>query len=274
MRGRTRHSFVYRVFSKGRLKPGKDLYPMMAIVQVLILFYIFFFYDMMEFESKNNRKSLGQILTVTQFSKNMILALFFQVVIMIIDRLIVSLNFVDRLNQRIENFFFSYGFKNSPPEVGLSIQELSQIGTFDALLVIKYVFHVLLLLGVNFFVYFYIPSGGLQKSLIPECELGKEMVCGKSYNYLSVFLLLYLIYFVISGLQIKHGFNRNKCRNTLMEKSHWVNYYIYLFFTGIPFLWEFKKISDWTTTATSLPLFHWMKFEDINARLYRSKCEA
>ena len=44
---------------------------------------------------------------------------------MIIDRLIVSLNFVDRLNQRIENFFFSYGFKNSPPEVGLSIQELS-----------------------------------------------------------------------------------------------------------------------------------------------------
>lgn len=91
---------------------------------------------------------------------------------------------------------------------------------------------------------------------------------------MSFFLLLYLIYFVISGLQIKHGFNRNKCRNTLMESYHWVDYYIYIFFTGIPFLWEFKKISDWTTTATALPLFHWMKFEDINARMYRSKCEA
>lgn len=45
-------------------------------------------------------------------------------------------------------------------------------------------------------------------------------------------------------------------------------------FTAIPFAWEFKKICDWTVTATALPLFHWMKFEDINARIYESKCEA
>lgn len=131
--------------------------------------------------------------------------------------------------------------------------------------------HVILLLLINFFAYLYIPSGGLSKNLIPECEMA---VCGKSYNYLSFFLLLYLVYFVISGLQIKHGFNRNKCRNRLMENYHWIDYYTYLFFTGIPFLWEFKKIADWTTTATALPLFHWMKFEDINARMFRSKCEA
>lgn len=101
MRHANKHSFFYRVFSKGRLKPGKDFYPLLAITQVIILFYIFFFYDMMEFESKNNRKSLGEILTVTQFSKNMILALFFQVVIMIIDRVIVALNLIDPLNQKL-----------------------------------------------------------------------------------------------------------------------------------------------------------------------------
>lgn len=153
--------------------------------------------------------------------------------------------------------------------MSLETKELSSLGKFDYLLIIKYVFHVILLLSINFFVYFYIPSGALEKSIIPQCEMS---VCGKSYNYLSFFLLLYLIYFVISGLQIKHGFNRNKCRNTLMESYHWIDYYIYMFFTGMPFLWEFKKISDWTTTATALPLFHWMKFEDINARMYRSKC--
>lgn len=49
---------------------------------------------------------------------------------------------------------------------------------------------------------------------------------------------------------------------------------MYVLFSGIPFLWEFKKISDWTITTTALPLFHWLKFEDINARLYQSKCEA
>jgi hypothetical protein len=79
---------------------------------------------------------------------------------------------------------------------------------------------------------------------------------------------------VVSGLQIKHGFSRDKCKNRLMEKHHWVNYYVYVLFSGIPFLWEFKKISDWTITTTALPLFHWLKFEDINARLYQSKCEA
>ena len=64
----------------------------------------------------------------------------------------------------------------------------------------------------------------------------------------------------MSGLQIKHGFNRNKCKNVLMEKYHWFNYYVYKVFTAIPFAWEFKKICDWTVTSTALPLFHWMKF--------------
>lgn len=103
----------------------------------------------------------------------MILALFFQVVIMIIDRLIVSLNLVDQINQRLENCFFSFGFKDKVEDQSLSVSELSGLGTFDWLLVIKYIFHVLLLLGVNFLVYFYIPSGGFQKNLIPECEAEK-----------------------------------------------------------------------------------------------------
>ena len=87
-------------------------------------------------------------------------------------------------------------------------------------------------------------------------------------------MVLYFAYFLASGLQIKYGFNRNKCRNVLMENYHYVGYYIYKAFTAIPFAWEFKKICDWTVTSTALPLFHWMKFEDINARLYQSKCEA
>lgn len=101
MRNSDKHSFLYRVFSKGKVKPGKDFYPLLAFVQVLILFYIFFFYDMMEFESQNNRKSLGEILTVTKFSKNMIMALFFQVMIMVIDRIVVALNMIDRLNEKL-----------------------------------------------------------------------------------------------------------------------------------------------------------------------------
>jgi hypothetical protein len=44
---------------------------------------------------------LGEILQVSQFSKKMIMALFFQVVIMIADRVIVSLNIIDPDNQAL-----------------------------------------------------------------------------------------------------------------------------------------------------------------------------
>lgn len=65
---------------------------------------------MMELESKKNRKSIGELLTISQFSSHMVIALFLQVMIMIIDRLIVSLNLVDEENQALENFFLSFTF--------------------------------------------------------------------------------------------------------------------------------------------------------------------
>ena len=73
----------------------------MSGIQLVILLYIFFFYDMMEFESMKNRKSIGEILKVSQFSSHMIIALFMQIIIMIVDRLIVSLNLVDESNQAL-----------------------------------------------------------------------------------------------------------------------------------------------------------------------------
>ncbi len=149
------------------------------------------------------------------------------------------------------NFAFSDHIKYRAPK------EVTHVGFFDFLLILKYLFHIFLMIVVNFFVYFYIPSSGFEKSLIPQCH---NAICGKSYTYLSIFLLLYLAYFVVSGLQIKHGFSRDKCRNKLMENYHWIDYYVYVIFTGIPFLWEFKKICDWTITTTALPLFHWLKF--------------
>ncbi len=158
---------MYRVFSKSRLKPGKDFYPLMSVIQLIILLYIFFFYDMMEFQSRNNRKSLGQILTVNQFSKNMMIVLFTQVVIMVLDRCIVSLNLIDIKNQALQNFLLNFAFsdhiKYRAPE------DVTHVSFFDFLLILKYLFHIILLVVINFFVYFYIPSSGFTKSLIPQC---------------------------------------------------------------------------------------------------------
>ena len=65
---------------------------------------------MMELESKKNRKSIGEILSISQFSSHMVIALFVQIMIMILDRFIISLNFVDEDNQALENFFLSFTF--------------------------------------------------------------------------------------------------------------------------------------------------------------------
>ena len=94
-----KHSFIYRVFSKARFKPGRDFYPLMSGIQLIILLYLFFFYDLMEFESRKNRRSFGELLTMTNFSSHMVVALFISVMIMIIDRLLVSLNLVDKTNK-------------------------------------------------------------------------------------------------------------------------------------------------------------------------------
>lgn len=88
---------------------------------------------------------------------------------MVADRIIVSLNIIDTLNQKLENFFISIAFSNELKHEPLNQNEMEKLNRFDYLLIIKYVFHVLLLVAFNFFVYFYIPSGGLQKSIIPEC---------------------------------------------------------------------------------------------------------
>lgn len=96
-----KHSFFYRVFSKSRFKAGKDFYPLMSTVQLIILLYIFFFYDMMEFESRKNRRSIGELLTMTSFSSHMIIALLTQIVIMVIDRFLVSLNIRDKHNEAL-----------------------------------------------------------------------------------------------------------------------------------------------------------------------------
>lgn len=74
------------------------------------------------------------------------------------------------------------------------------------------------------------------------------------------FFALYLVYFFFNALQIKYGFTRLKGKNILMTSYHFVSMYIYKAFLAVPFLVEFKKLSDWTFTATALPLFHWLKF--------------
>lgn len=77
------------------MKPGRDFYPAICCTQVLLCLYIFFFYDMVEYENRRNVASLEQALTYNQFSKHMVIALFLQILVMIADRFVTTYNYHD-----------------------------------------------------------------------------------------------------------------------------------------------------------------------------------
>lgn len=77
------------------MKPGKDYYPFIASSQVAIFIYIFFLYDMIELENKKNTATIQDIFGYNQFTKHMVIALFLQIIVMIVDRVVTTYNYYD-----------------------------------------------------------------------------------------------------------------------------------------------------------------------------------
>ena len=79
--------FFDRAFSKHNLKPGKDLYPYIAVVQVFIAFYIFFFYDQLK---SSDSPSFSEVIQFNSFSGEMVIALLCQILIILVERFIIQ----------------------------------------------------------------------------------------------------------------------------------------------------------------------------------------
>lgn len=63
-------------------KPGIDLYPLTATIQFIICIYMIFFYTKMAADFTN----FTDAITYNQFSGQMVIALFIQILVMILDR--------------------------------------------------------------------------------------------------------------------------------------------------------------------------------------------
>jgi len=63
-------------------KPGKDLYAAMATTQFIICIYMIFFFTQMDADITN----VTEAITYNSFSGQMVIALFLQILIMILDR--------------------------------------------------------------------------------------------------------------------------------------------------------------------------------------------
>ena len=89
-----------------------------------------------------------------------------------------------------------------------------------------------------------------------------------SLQGLQVWFLTKTIYWYFSAKQIKMGFPDVRLANFFLRNHSQLNNYAFMIFRSIPFVWEFRSLTDWTLADTCLDLYNWLKFEDIFANLY------
>ena len=295
--------YFERMFTKNRNeKPGNDFYAIYTLVMALICIYILFFYTYMDQD-----KTYGAIrMDMTQFSGSMVLFLILHIIILIYDRIIFVL-------QNREDISYEYIFYKKNPETGQGelltevennqlkseicknitqdkftiipqreIEKLKvyynilfiQKESFNKPLLNKYILHIFTVLLSHIMIFFYFPIKG-NKNLGVGSYCTKDTLCNdfKDNYVLIIFYLLYLLYLILSGLQVRHGFYDIKRKSFFKKKGDEILSGLSKGFNAIPFLYEIKNAIDWTFTGTCLTLFQWNKFEAIYDTIFDTYCE-
>ena len=144
-------------------------------------------------------------------------------------------------------------------------------------LLLKYVTQIILVVFIHIFVYFYLPKKGQIITNIKganasiKSDFEKKNVVTTNI-FIFIFYILYIFYFLFSGLQVKYGLTDMKKVSSLMKASNLFYNISYKIYIQIPFLYELKNFIDWTFTSTALDLWKWLKLEEIISLLFINKC--
>ena len=170
---------------------------------------------------------------------------------------------------------------------------------FNKPLLQKYILHLFIVLAAHAFIFFYAPMTGnysiyktvfCQKSEYEEDDNSKSSKNSNDSNnsndsddsedcndfnengYLIGFYIIYMIYFIFSGMQIKFGFYDMKRKSILKAGYSSMNKTFNTTFRSIPFLYEIKLAIDWAFTPTCLDFFQWNKYESVYDVVYTTYC--
>ena len=297
-------SYYESIFTKIRNeKPGKDFYAAYTAIMFLICIYILIFFTKMDQD-----KTYGPVnLDTTQFSGVMVIYLIFHVIIIAYDRIIFVTQ--DRDNIKYEYFFYKRDPNNGQGQL-ITEQELNRLKSeisknnanlrfdniswkeidllqedynilfiqkenFNKTLLNKYILHIITTLACHAMVFFYFPIKGNENLGNGNYCIEGENVCNdfSENNYIIVFYIIYLIYLLLSGLQVRYGFYDIKRKSLFKKKDDELYSNMGSLFRAIPFLNEIKNALDWTCTTTCLTLFQWNKFEAIYDTIFDTYCE-
>ena len=266
---------------------------------VLIIIYLLLFYTTMVQD-----KTYGAVTVETkQFSGTMVIFLLLHISFLVYDRIL----FISQNRNNLKYEYIIYDKITKRPITELKFNEIKsniskeypnlkrehffippeyvdklkddyiisyiQKEEFNCPLFQKYILQLIIVIFAHIFIFFFMPMKGNK-------NLNNNIYCsenGKCNDFLDnktivIFYLLYVIYFVSSGLQVKYGFYDMKRKSVLKSKNNSLSGGLYNGYKNIPFLYEIKLGIDWTFTSTCLDLFQWNKFESIYDILYTTNC--
>ena len=79
------------------------------------------------------------------------------------------------------------------------------------------------------------------------------------------------LYFIVSAMQIVSGYPTHVLGYFLGQKYTTVSGLLFSGYRAIPLLPELREVMDWVFTDTALPLLHWLRVQEIYAKLYLVK---
>ena len=286
-------------------KPGNDFYLQYTSGMILVIIFIIIFYTSMVKDV--NYGALNK--ETNQFSGSMILYLLLHIFFLCYDR-VIYIN-QNRNNLKYEYIIYTkahmkqineYKFISIKSEISEKYdynpkkdnfiipadyaknlkKEFSiiyiQLEDFNKPLFNKYILHLFIVLAGHAFIFFYAPFYGnytVYKTFF--CDKTDEEYkdnCNDFNNnsYLILFYIIYMIYFIFSGMQIKFGYYDMKKKSILKKNYNTMNKLFNTIFKSIPFLREIKLSVDWAFTATSLDIFQWYKYENVYDTVYTTYC--
>ena len=296
-------TYFQRLFPKIRNeKPGADYYNFYTICMVFVIIYIVVYYTSMVQDITYNALSEE----TNQFNDSMVIFLLIHVGFLFYDRVIninqnrnkLRYNYIlidkrtkKQISEKQFNYIkekisrtYNYDTKREiftiPPDFAVELRKkyyllYIQNEEFNNPLLQKYILHIFIVLFAHGFIFFYSPmKGNYNMNRQIYCTKDEYENCNDFNNNLSLlgFYIIYIGYFIFSGVQVKFGFYDMKRKSMLKSGSSSINGTINTIYKSIPFLYEIKLAIDWTFTSTCLDLFQWNKFESIYDTVYTTYC--
>ena len=299
-------SYYQRLFPKKRNeKPGNDFYAEYTIGMILAIIFIIIFYTSMVQDVTYG--ALSQ--ETNQFSGSMIIFLVIHIFFLCYDRVLyISQNrnnikyeyiiYNNRTMKQISEIDYNtiktniskkynyYNIKKEnfmiPADYAKSLKKDNSIlyiqnEDFNSPLFQKYILHLFITVFIHAFIFIYAPlTGNYNMNRLyycikddPEFEECNDF---KENASLIWFYIIYMIYFIFSGMQIKFGYYDMKRKSLLKSGYSTINKTINTAFKSIPFIYEIKLAIDWAFTPTSLDLFQWNKYENVYDTVFTTYC--